>query len=69
MPCSGPWIATRPRGAGTGRPVTLRALGAVQAGNGLAAEGRHSWTEAAAIFDELGDKIHADQVRADLAGG
>jgi tetratricopeptide (TPR) repeat protein len=49
--------------------VTLRALGAVQAGNGLAAEGRHSWTEAAAIFDELGDKIHADQVRADLAGG
>jgi tetratricopeptide (TPR) repeat protein len=49
--------------------VTLRALGAVQAGNGLAAEARHSWTEAAAIFDELGDKIHADQVREDLAGG
>jgi DNA-binding SARP family transcriptional activator len=49
--------------------VTLRALGAAQAGNGLAAEARHSWTEAAAIFDELGDKIHADQVREDLAAG
>jgi DNA-binding SARP family transcriptional activator len=49
--------------------VTLRALGAAQARNGLAAEARHSWTEAAAIFDELGDNIHADQVREDLAGG
>jgi tetratricopeptide (TPR) repeat protein len=49
--------------------LTLRALGAVQAENGLAAEARHSWTEAAQIFGELGDTTLAAQVREDLAGG
>jgi len=49
--------------------LTLRALGAVQAENGLAAEARHSWTEAAEIFDGLGDGTLAAQVREDLAGG
>lgn len=49
--------------------LTLRALGAVQAENGLAAEARHSWTEAAQIFGELGDSTLAAQVREDLAGG
>jgi DNA-binding SARP family transcriptional activator len=49
--------------------VTLRALGAAQADNGQAAEARRSWTEAAAIFDELGDQTQAAQVREDLAGG
>jgi DNA-binding SARP family transcriptional activator len=49
--------------------VTLRALGAAQAENGQAAEARRSWTEAAAIFDELGDQTQAAQVREDLAGG
>jgi len=49
--------------------VTLRALGAVQAENGQAAEARHSWTEALAIFGELGDKAQAAQVRQDLDDG
>jgi tetratricopeptide (TPR) repeat protein len=49
--------------------VTLRALGAVQAERGLAAEARHSRAEAAAIFDELGDMTQAAQVRANMAGG
>ena len=48
--------------------VTLRALGAVQAGRGLGAEARHSRAEAAAIFDELGDMTQAAQVRGDMAG-
>jgi len=48
--------------------VTLRALGAAQAENGQVAEARRSWTEAAAIFDELGDETQAAQVRTDLAG-
>jgi tetratricopeptide (TPR) repeat protein len=47
--------------------VTLRALGSVQAGRGLAAQARHSWAEAAAIFDELGDTILAAGARADMA--
>ena len=48
--------------------VTLRALGSVQAGHGLAAAARHSWAEAAAIFDDLGDTGLAADVRADMAG-
>jgi DNA-binding SARP family transcriptional activator len=47
--------------------VTLRALGSVQASHGLAAAARHSWTEAAVIFGELGDTTQAAQVRADMA--
>ena len=47
--------------------VTLRALGSVQADHGLTAAARHSWTEAAVIFGELGDTTQAAQVRADMA--
>jgi DNA-binding SARP family transcriptional activator len=48
---------------------TLRALGAMQAENGQAAQARQSWTEALTIFTELGDETQAAQVREDLAGG
>jgi tetratricopeptide (TPR) repeat protein len=45
--------------------VTLRFLGRTQARNGLAAEARESWTQAAAIFDDLGDSVQAAEVRAE----
>jgi DNA-binding SARP family transcriptional activator len=48
---------------------TLRALGAMQAENGQAAQARQSWTEALTIFTELGDETQAAQMREDLAGG
>jgi DNA-binding SARP family transcriptional activator len=47
--------------------VTLRALGAAQTENGQTVQARHSWTEALAIFIELGDETQAAQVREDLA--
>ena len=45
--------------------VTLRFLGRAQARTGLAAEARESWTQAAAIFDDLGDSVQAAEVRAE----
>jgi DNA-binding SARP family transcriptional activator/Tfp pilus assembly protein PilF len=51
----------RPRQA-----FTLRFLGRIQARNGLAAEARESWTQSAAIFDDLGDSAQAAEVRQEL---
>jgi DNA-binding SARP family transcriptional activator len=45
--------------------VSLQTLGGVQARNGLAAQARQSWAQAGAIFDELGDLVQADKVRAE----
>jgi DNA-binding SARP family transcriptional activator len=45
--------------------VTLRFLGRIQARNGLAAEARESWARAVTIFDDLGDGVQAEEVRAD----
>ncbi len=47
--------------------VTLTVLAAVQAEGGRQAEGRRSWGQAAAIFDELGDAAAAARARADQA--
>ena len=45
--------------------ATLRSLGAAQSRVGLAAEAGESWTQAAAIFSELGDSAEAAEVRAE----
>jgi DNA-binding SARP family transcriptional activator len=45
--------------------ATLRSLGAAQSRVGLAAEAGESWTQAAAIFEELGDGAEAAEVRAE----
>jgi len=47
--------------------ATLRSLGTAQSRVGLAAEARGSWTQAAAIFTELGDSAEAAEVRAEQA--
>jgi DNA-binding SARP family transcriptional activator len=49
------------------RAITLRLLGRIQARNGLAAEANESWAQAAAIFDDLGDRDQAAEVRAEQA--
>ena len=45
---------------------TLRFLGIAQSRAGLTAEARESWTQAAAIFDDLGDRVQAAEVHAHL---
>jgi tetratricopeptide (TPR) repeat protein len=45
--------------------VTLRLLGRTLIRTGLAAEAHKSWTQAAAIFDDLGDTAQAAEVRAE----
>ena len=45
--------------------ATLRSLGAAQSRVGLAAEAGESWTQAAAIFEGLGDSAEAAEVRAE----
>jgi DNA-binding SARP family transcriptional activator/Tfp pilus assembly protein PilF len=45
--------------------ATLRLLGRAQTRNDLVAEARESWTQAAAIFDDLGDSAQAAEVRAE----
>ncbi len=45
--------------------VTLRLLGRTLAQAGLAAEAHESWTQAAAIFDDLGASVQAAEVRAE----
>jgi len=45
--------------------ATLRSLGTAQSHVGLAADARESWTQAAAIFEELGDSAEAAEVRAE----
>ena len=45
--------------------ATLRSLGTAQSRVGLAADARESWTQAAAIFSELGDSAEAAEVRAE----
>jgi DNA-binding SARP family transcriptional activator len=47
--------------------VTLRLLASAQARNGLAQQARESWTQAAAIFADLGDSTQAAEVRAEQA--
>jgi hypothetical protein len=43
----------------------LRFLGRALARNGLAAEANESWTQAAILFEELGDSADAAEVRAE----
>jgi DNA-binding SARP family transcriptional activator len=45
--------------------VTLTLLGRTLARAGLAAEAHESWTQAAAIFDDLGASVQAAEVRAE----
>ena len=45
--------------------ATLRSLGTAQSRAGLAHGARESWTQAAAIFEELGDSAEAAEVRAE----
>jgi tetratricopeptide (TPR) repeat protein len=52
----------RPRQA-----ATLRSIGTAQSRAGLTAEARASWTQAVAIFEELGDSAEAEEVRAEQA--
>ena len=47
--------------------ATLRSLGATHHRAGLAAEARASWTQAAVIFEGLGDRAEAAEVRAEMA--
>jgi DNA-binding SARP family transcriptional activator len=47
--------------------ATLRSLGTAHQRAGLAAEARESWTQAAVIFEGLGDGAEAAEVRAELA--
>ena len=47
--------------------ATLRSLGTAQSRAGLTAEARESWTQATAIFNELGDIAEAEEVRAEQA--
>jgi DNA-binding SARP family transcriptional activator len=47
--------------------ATLTTLGTAQNRVGLAAEARESWTQATAIFTELGDLAEAEKVRAEQA--
>ena len=47
--------------------ATLRSIGTAQSRAGLTAEARVSWTQASAIFDELGDSAEAEEVRAEQA--
>ena len=49
--------------------VTLRFLGRTQAGHGLTAEAHASWAQSAAIFDDLGDRTQAAEVRAEMSSG
>jgi tetratricopeptide (TPR) repeat protein len=49
--------------------VTLRFLGRTQAGHGLTAEAHASWARSAAIFDDLGDRTQAAEVRAEMSSG
>ncbi len=45
--------------------ATLRSLGTAQNRAGLAAEAGESWAQAAAIYDDPGDRSHAAEVRAE----
>ena len=45
--------------------ATLRSLGTAQNRAGLAVEAGESWAQAAAIYDGLGDRSHAAEVRAE----
>lgn len=47
--------------------LTLKFLGTAQCRAGLTAETRESWTQAAAIFEELGDNVLAAEVRTEQA--
>jgi tetratricopeptide (TPR) repeat protein len=47
------------------RAATLRSIGTAQSRAGLTAEARVSWTQAAAIFEELGDSAEAEEVRTE----
>ena len=47
--------------------ATLEVRSAPRWPAGLAAEARESWTQAAAIFEELGDSAEAAEVRAEQA--
>ena len=47
--------------------VTLRSLAEAQARTGQVAQARESWTQAAAIFEELGDSVQAAEVVAEQA--
>ena len=49
------------------RAATLRSIGTAQSRAGLTAAARASWTQAAAIFEELGDSAEAEEVRAEQA--
>ncbi len=45
--------------------ATLRSLADAQNRAGLTAEARESWTQAAAIFEALGDSAEAAEIRAE----
>jgi tetratricopeptide (TPR) repeat protein len=45
--------------------ATLRSLASAQHRAGLTAEARESWTQAAAIFEALGDSAEAAEIRAE----
>ena len=47
--------------------ATLRSMGTAQRRVGLTAEARDSWTQAAAIFEEVGDSAEAAEIRAEQA--
>ena len=58
-------ISHRATGNRRRQAATLRSLGAAQSRVGLAAEAGESWTQAAAIFEGLGDSAEAAEVRAE----
>ena len=45
--------------------ATLRSVGTAECRVGQAAQARQSWAQAAAIFEELGDRTEAAEVRAE----
>ena len=47
--------------------LTLKFLGTAQSRAGLTAEARESWTQAAVIFEELGDNVLVAEVRTEQA--
>ena len=53
---------TQPKRTSGGNAANPQAVGI-----GLAAEARESWTQATAIFTELGDLAEAEKVRAEQA--
>jgi DNA-binding SARP family transcriptional activator len=68
LSCLGEALASHRASGNRGRQAaTLTTLGTAQNRLGLAAEARESWTQATAIFTELGDLAEAEKVWAEQA--